>query len=138
MKPPVFLNAMLLLGGCAAASLSSTLTAGTPSAVSDVFSCAREQVQALGYSQTSIDVRDHRLTARRIDETVRKSDVRFRRSFDDLEIEVGPQASGETGLTIVASTFSEYVTQRGFTLEQERASNGVKAAAQSILEMCGQ
>ena len=136
MKTPVPLSAMILLGDCAA-SLSSTLTAGTPAAVSDVFACAREQVKALGYSQTSIDVNDHRLTARRIDETVRKSDVRFRRSLDELEIEVSTQASGETGLTIAARTFSEYATHRGFTLEQEKASNGVKAAAQSISGMCG-
>lgn len=105
--------------------------------MSDVFACAREQIKALGYSQTSIDLSDHRLTARRIDETVRKSDVRFRRSLDELEIEVGSQASGETGLTIAARTFSEYVTHRGFTLEQEQASNGVEAAAQSILATCG-
>lgn len=105
--------------------------------MSDVFACAREQVKALGYSQTSIDLGDHRLTARRIDETVRKSDVRFRRFLDELEIEVGSQVGGETGLTIAARTFSEYVTHRGFTLEQEQASKGVEAAAQAIFDMCG-
>lgn len=136
MKISMPVSAVLVCVGCGA-PLSHSVTAGTPTPVSDVFACAREQVQALDYAQTSIDLSEHRLTARRIDETVRKADVKFRRSLDELEITVGPLASGETSLTVAASTFSEYVTERGFTLEQQQASDGVKAAVQAILERCG-
>ncbi|MGH7547816.1 MAG: hypothetical protein ACREMM_06555 [Gemmatimonadales bacterium] len=130
-------SALLLFGGCGA-MLSHAVAARTATPVPDVFACAREQVKALGYAQTSIDLSEHRLTARRVDEAVRRADVRFRRGLDELEVTVGPLASGETGLTVAASTFSEYATERGFTLQQEGASDAVKAAARVVLERCGQ
>jgi len=130
------LAALLLLGACGGSSLTATLTAAAPTPVPDVFACARSQLETLGYRQSSIDVDVHRVTARRVDETVRRPDTRFRRSIDQLEIEVAPQPTGETGLTIQAKTLGEYIAQVGFILQQEEASDGVQAAARAMLQAC--
>jgi len=128
---------LLILARCGGPSFTATLTAASPAPVPDVFACARSQLGVLGYRQSSIDVDEHRVTGRRVDETVRRPDTRFRRVIDQLEIEVGPQSTGETGLTIQAKTLGEYVGQVGFIEQLEEASDGVQAAAQSIVQACG-
>ncbi|MGH7419383.1 MAG: hypothetical protein ACREKB_16545 [Candidatus Rokuibacteriota bacterium] len=130
------LAALLVLAGCGS-SFTATLTAAPAAPVPDVFRCARSQLEALGYRQSSIDVDEHRVTARRIDQSVQRPDVTFRRAIDQIEIEVTSSASGEASLTIQAKTLAEHVTRAGFVLELEPASDGVKAAAQSVLQVCG-
>jgi hypothetical protein len=132
--------AVWLLAGCAGGgSMNTMLTAASPSPVPDVFACARQQVKALDFDQTSLDVKDFRLTAKRYDEKVTRPDVRFHRLVDRLEIEAAPAADGGalTKLTVTARTFADVSTHRGPTEEQERPSETVRNAAQKIVERCG-
>ena len=131
------LSAVLLAASCGG-SLGYQISAGSASPVTDVFTCAREQLKVLDYDQSSIDVKERRITARRIDETIRRSDVTFRRGLNQLVVEVGIRSTGETGLTVEASTFYEYSTQRGYTLEQGPTTDAAKGAAQAIVEKCAQ
>ena len=48
----------------------------------EVFECVKGQIPALGYTQTSIDVEDHRITARKYDKEARYADSRFRRMIE--------------------------------------------------------
>jgi hypothetical protein len=137
MRSPACLVAFGLLAGCSNAPLATTLTATSPSPAPDVFQCARNQLKAVKFDQSSIDVGAQRVMARRYDEAVRRPDVQFRRIVDRLEIEAVP--SGEdavTTLEITARTFGEYTTQRGPTETQEKTSDTALAAAQTILQKC--
>lgn len=139
MRVTALLVTLCLLAGCGTATMESTLTAASPSPVPDVFACARQQVKALDFDQTSLDVKDYRLTARRYDEKVTRPDVRFHRLVDRLEIEAVPasESGALTKLSVTARTFADVSTHRGPTEEQERASETVRTAAQKIVERCG-
>ena len=138
MRSPACLVALCMLAACSNAPYATTLTASSPSPAPDVFQCARAQIKAVGFDQSSLDVDEQRLTARRYDETVRRPDVQFRRMIDRLEIEATPGGDGVTTLEVTPRTFAEYTTQRGPTEEQEKTSERARAAAQTILEKCSQ
>src|SRR3954469_24482252 len=128
----------VLTAGCAGGQMTSSYQAASPSPTPDVFACVRKQLKVNKFDQTSIDVNDNRLTARKYDETVRRPDVSFRRLVDRLEIEVAPGAGGDTVTTVAvkARTFAETVTQRGPTETQERTSETAQAASQAIADSC--
>jgi hypothetical protein len=128
-----------MLAACNNAPLARTLTATSPSPAPDVFQCAREQLKAIRFDQSSIDLEAQRVTARRYDEKARRPDVQFRRVVDRLEIEAVPSAeAGVTTLEVTARTFGEYTTQRGPTENQEKTSETALSAAQTILQQCSQ
>jgi hypothetical protein len=131
----VFLGAALLLAGCGKALSApvSTLTAAGPE---DTFACVKKQLGELGYRQSSSDVAEHRLSATKIDSKSRRPDVQFRRILNKLDVDVSATAEGQTSIDVLPRTFAEYTTQRGPTEEQERASELVKADAQTLLERC--
>ena len=142
-RPPATLLSCLLAGvgfvACVGRPYTTSLTATSPAPAPDVFACVKDQLKALDYGQSSIDVAENRITARKFDETVRRPDVNFRRIVDRLEIEVAP-ASGQamTTLSVTPRTFAEQTTQRGPTEVQERTSTQAIAAAETILQKCGQ
>ena len=103
----------------------------------EAFDCVKSQVLVLGYTQTSIDVESHRITARKYDRDARFADTRFQRMIERLTIEVGSSAGGGAHLRIDAHTFAELTTQRGPTEIEQDASPAVRAAAQALLEACG-
>jgi hypothetical protein len=123
--------------GCGG-QMASSFTAASPSPAPDVFACARGQLKATKFDQTSYDINDYRVTARKYNEKVRRPDVTFRRLVDRLEITVAPAAGGDSVsvLSIVARTFGETVNQRGPTETQERTSETARAAAQTIVDKC--
>jgi hypothetical protein len=130
---------LVSLVGCAGGPLSTRIEATSPVAAPDVFACARDQLKAVGFSQSSYDADELRVTARKIDEKQRRPDVQFRRIVDRLEIDVGPGSGGAlTNITVDAKTFAELTTQRGPTESQERTSETARGAAQTILQKCSQ
>ena len=140
MRYPASLAALVTLLGCGGnAPYATTLTASSPSPAPDVLQCAKNQLKTIEFVQTSIDVQDQRLNARKFDETVRRPDVQFRRLVDRLEIEATPATDGAvTTLRITPRTFAEYTTQRGPTEEQEKTSTTAQAAAETLLKKCSQ
>ena len=139
MRSPARLVALCMLAACSNAPLARTLTASSPSPAPDVFQCARDQLKAIRFDPSSIDLDARRLTARRYDEKARRPDVQFRRVIDRLEIEAVPSAdAGVTTLEITARTFGEYTTQRGPTENEEKTSETALSAAQTILQKCSQ
>jgi hypothetical protein len=90
----------------------------------------------LGYKQSSVDVDARRINGTKIDTKSRRPDVQFRRVLDKLEVEVAPQADGQTGINVQGRTFAEYTTQRGPTEVEEKASAEVQSAAEQLLQRC--
>ncbi len=130
--------ALGMLAACSNAPMAASLSAASPAPAPDVLQCARGQLKAVGFDQTSLDLADYRVNARRFDETVRRPDVTFRRMVDRLEIEVAPSTGASMStLEVVAKTFAESVTQRGPTETQEATSTTARAAAETILKKCG-
>jgi hypothetical protein len=132
------LMALALMAGCTGASMTTSLSGTSPVPTPDAFTCVREQLKALDYTQTSIDLKDYRVTAKKFDENVRRPDTQFRRMVDRLEARVGPGSGNEiTALQVDAMTFAELTTQRGPTEIQERTSEAARTAAETIVKRCG-
>ena len=105
----------------------------------DVYSCVRSQIPKVGFTQTSYDEPDQRVTARKYNENVTRPDVTFRRLVDRLSVEVRPGPGGADGLSVLevqAATFAERTTQRGPTEEQEKTSETARQAAQELVDRC--
>ena len=77
-----------------------------------------------------------RINSTKIDEKTRRSDTQFRRMLDKLEVEVSPQADGQTSMQVTGRTFAESTTQRGPTEVEEQASQEVRSASQQLVERC--
>ena|SRR5918995_1370974 len=136
MQHRLTLGAILLLSmGCAQryAAPASVRTSAGPE---EAFNCVKRQMSTLGYKQSSLDTEEHRISATKIDTKSRRPDTQFRRMLDRLEVEVGAEADGQTGIEVLARTFAEYTTQRGPTEVEEKASEEAKSAAQKLLEQC--
>ena len=137
---PSFRRAPIVLAllACACSStLYLTLHGKPPGQPPQVLECAKQQITTLGYTLNALDTEANRVRAVKYDWQTRSADTQFRRRNDRLLVEIGGSATAPTALKIEAHTFAEYMTQRGPTEVEESASEGVKAAAQSILQTCG-
>jgi hypothetical protein len=85
---------------------------------------------------TTIDTDELRIAGTKVDMKSRRPDTQFRRLLERLEVDVSPEADGQTSLAVQGRTFAEYTTQRGPTEVEERASDEVKTATQRLLERC--
>ncbi len=132
----VFPWALLLLSGCGA-TMSSTMVVSTPSPGAELFDCAVDHFKDSGYSTSAIDKADKRLTVRKVDDEVQRSDPTFRRAIDEITFEVvGPTEEGGARLRVIARSLHEYTYRRGPTLQERSASTQVKTAARAVLEKC--
>ena len=138
---PVFtlLALVAVVSGCVGGPRTTTVTATSPVPAPDAFECLRKELKSVGFDQTSYDVDEFRITARKFDDSQRRPDVQFRRIVDRLEIQVAP-GSGDaiTNLTVDAKTFAEYTTHRGPTEEQEKTSTTALGAARTLTQKCSQ
>jgi hypothetical protein len=125
----------LLLAGCAQ-RLATPISASTSAGPEATFDCVKQQLKELGYRQSSIDVDNHRVSGTKIDDKTRRADTQFRRMLNKIDVEVAPQADGQTGIAVTGRTFAEYATQRGPTEVEEKASDEVRTAQQQLVERC--
>lgn len=138
MHSLTMLGTLLLVGACGGGRYYTTLTSSPSAAPADVIACARTELRALGYQETSFDQNDARVTARKVDNSVQRAEPQYRRNVDRLEIQAAPAADGTSTLTVIGHTFAEYSTHRGPTEQEEQASADVKRSSEAILEACGQ
>jgi hypothetical protein len=125
----------LLLAGCAQ-RLATPITARTSAGPEETFDCVKLQLKELGYRQSSIDVDAHRISGTKIDDKTRRADTQFRRMLNKIDVEVAPQADGQTSIVVKGRTVAEYATQRGPTEVEEKASDEVRMAQQQVAERC--
>ncbi len=131
----LFLAGLVAVPACAQryAASTETRTAAAPGAV---FECVKQQFDTLGYKRSSFDTDALRINGTKIDDKSRRSDTQFRRILNKLQVDVGPEADGQTSLKVLPQTFAEYTTQRGPTEVEENSSDQVKADAQRLLDRC--
>src|SRR5712692_7751526 len=113
MRRPSYLAlsaALLLPAGCGG-TLYLAINGTSPRPPVEVFDCVKTQIPVLGFTQTSLDLEDHRITARKFDMGARDADTRFRRAVERLSIELTSSAEGGARLKIAAHTFAELMTQ---------------------------
>lgn len=132
----VLLAGAVALSACGQRMFSSPLSTRTSAGPDETFSCVKKQLGELGYKQTSINTSEYRITATKIDYKPRRADVQFRRMLNKLDVDVAPEADGQTSIKALGRTFAEYTTQRGPTEEQERASEQVLSDTQTLFERC--
>lgn len=127
------------LAGCVGGPMTTTVAGTSPAPAPDAFACVRDQLKTVGFTQSSYDTDELRVTARKFDESQHRPDVQFRRVVDRLEIDVAPSGGDAvTNISVDAKTFAELTTHRGPTEEQEKTSETARAAAQTILQKCSQ
>jgi hypothetical protein len=125
----------LLLPACSQ-RLSTPVSTRTSAGPEETFDCVKKQLAALGFKQSSIDVNERRISATKIDTKARRPDTQFRRIIHKLEVEVAPQADGQTSIEVHPHTYAEYTTQRGPTEIEENASDEVRTASEQLMEGC--
>jgi hypothetical protein len=135
MRNRLIFAATLLLPACSQ-RYSVPVSASTSASPEATFECVKQQLKALGYRQTSIDVDDHRISAAKIDTKSRRPDTQFRRILNKMDVEVAAEANGQTSIAIQPHTLAEYATQRGPTEVEEKESDEVKNDSQQLLERC--
>jgi hypothetical protein len=135
MHQRVLLVCAIGLSACGQ-TLSTPVSVKTSAGPEDSYACVKKQLAALGYKQTSHDTDEHRVNATKLDLESRRADVQFRRIHNKLEVDVAAEADGQTSILVVPRTFAEYSTQRGPTEEQDKASELVKADADTLLQRC--
>jgi len=137
MRLHPMLGTLLLVGACGRATYYTTLNASPSASPADAIDCVRSQFRTLGYQQTSFDQTDFRVAARKVDNSVHRADLQYRRNIDRLEAQAAAAADGKTSLSVTGRTFAEFETHRGPTEEEEPASAGVKQSSQAIVDACG-
>ena len=135
MRYCLLVAAALLLSGCSQ-RFSTPVSARTSAGPTDTFTCLKDQLAALGYKQTSIDVDEHRVSGAKYDLKSRRPDTQFRRIVHRIDVDVAAEADGQTSIEIRPRTLAEYTTQRGPTEVEEKASEEVSTDAQLLLERC--
>ena len=138
LRPPrLVLTVFLLLPAGCGSTLYLTMKGTSPRPPAEVSDCVKSQLKVLGYTLTSVDVKDQRISARKSDDETQVSDTRLEKNYDRLSIEVGKSGDGGAQLSVGAHTFSRVSTHAGPWETEQEASPAVKAAAQALLEACG-
>jgi hypothetical protein len=101
----------------------------------DAFQCVLKQFEQLGYQRTMYDKDALRASARKVNPKITFSNVQFRKTWDRLEVEIGPGASG-TDLKVTPSTAAEYFGQTGTILDQLKTSDEATQAAAALQQAC--
>ena len=102
------------------------------------YRCAQVQLDTLGYARVRHDDMERRIIGRKEDPKVHISSTTFRKAFNTLEVDIHPDASGQSAIEIKAQTFHQYSLQRGNTEEEVSASPEVKADAATLAQACTQ
>lgn len=137
MRSRIGLALLALVPAACGGVLYSTQKAMTGRAPDDVYACTEAQFKALGYRRVAHDVTDRRLVGERFDPKLRAPTGLFRRGFHRMEVQIRPDATGNTSMEIKVQTFKEFQTQSGQTLEEEKVHTSAQLDAQKLAAACG-
>jgi hypothetical protein len=101
----------------------------------DAFQCVMKQFEQLGFQRTMYDKDELRTSARKVNPKITFSNVQFRRTWDRLDVQVRPGATG-TDVNVTASTVAEYFSQNALNYNSLPPSDEAKAAAQTVQRAC--
>jgi hypothetical protein len=124
-----------LLAAACGRSFSTPSTSQIQLAPADALKCVLDQFKKLGFQRISYDTDEFRASGRRVNPKITVSDVQFRKTWDRLDIEITPGASG-TELEVTPSTAAEYFSQAGQRYNQLETSKEAQEAAATIQREC--
>jgi hypothetical protein len=130
----VLLAVLIGLVGCAP-NIAKSATAQSQMAPPDALQCVLKQFEQLGYQRTMYDKDEFRAAARKVNPKITFSNVQFRKTWDRLDVEIGPGASG-TDLKVTPSTAAEYFVQTGPVYDQLKTSDEATQAAAALQQAC--
>jgi len=130
------LSIALVVAACGGGTLYSTGAASSGLARDDAYTCAQQQLKSMGYKQIVHDDEARRVMGQKNDSTYRESNVKFRRHYDQIELQAATGTTLGSDLTVRASTFDEYSTERGITTVETHASSTVKTDAATLMDRC--
>src|SRR5687768_8589254 len=126
----------LVLAAACGPTLASSLDTRSTLAPPDAFDCVMKAFEAEGFKRMSYDKDELRTMARRVNPSLRVSNVQFQKAFDQIDVDVGSGAGGETDVKVTASTVAEYFSQAGQTFETRKPSPEAQDAARKIAAHC--
>ena len=128
--------AVALVAAACGASRTTVHTAPVAS-LSEAVDCSQETGKEMGFDVVAIDRSAHRVVLERPDPSVRRSDPSFQRAVGQLEVLPAEREAGAASpLSVEVRTFHEYRDRRGLTRRQREPSDGILAAADSLLSAC--
>jgi len=133
-KAALFLCIALLVAACGR-SFATSSTSQSQLAPEDALKCVMDQFKKLKFQRASYDTESFRTTGRRVNPKITFSNVQFRKTWDRLDVEITPGASG-TDLKVTPSTAAEYFSQAGQTYNQLETSKDAQEAATTIQREC--
>jgi len=116
-------------------SIAKPTTTASQLAPPDALQCVMKQFEQLGYQRTMYDKDEFRTSGRKVNPKITFSNVQFRRTWDRLDVEIGPGASG-TEVKVTPSTAAEYFGQTGPNYTQLKTSDEAAQAAAAVQQVC--
>ena len=135
IKTTLLLASAVLLAACGHAIATSSVSQ-SQLAPPDAFKCVMDEFQKLKFQRTMYDTDALRTSARRVNPKITFSNVQFRKTWDQLDVEVHPGANG-TDVNVTATTVAEYFSQNAQNYNALPPSDEVKEAAQAVQSACG-
>ena len=129
------LAGLLALAGCGG-TLMSAMQGVTPSAPDAAFECTKRQFNTLGYRVTAHNDTDLRLVGEKLDPSLRVANGLFKRGFHRIEVEIRPDASGNSAYSTKLQSYREYVSSQGTTLEEVKVPASAVADQRKLLDAC--
>lgn len=133
-KAALFL-CIAVLGAACGRSFATASTSQSQLAPEDALKCVMDQFKKLKFQRASYDTEAFRTTGRRVNPKITFSNVQFRKTWDRLDVEIDPGASG-TELKVTPSTVAEYFSQAGQTYNPLETSREAQEAATTIQREC--
>lgn len=133
-KAALSLCLALLVAACGRSFATSSMSQ-SQLAPEDALKCVMDQFKKLKFQRASYDTESFRTTGRRVNPKITFSNVQFRKTWDRLDVEITPGASG-TELNVTPSTAAEYFSQAGQTYNQLETSEDAQQAAATIQREC--
>lgn len=126
-----------LLGVAACGGTLMSATRGvTPNAPDVAYQCTQRQLTALGFRMTAHNDVDLRIVGEKLDPNLRVANGLFKRGFHRLEVEIRPDASGNSAYVTTLQTFREYISTQGTTLEETKVPASAARDQAKLIEAC--
>ena len=134
IKTAPLLASVALVAACGHTIATSSVSV-SQLAPRDAFQCVMKQFEELGFQRTMYDKDDLRTSARKVNPKITFSNVQFRKTWDRLDVQVRPGATG-TDVNVTATTVAEYFSQNALNYNYLPPTDDVKQAAQTVQRAC--
>lgn len=102
-----------------------------------MLACTKAQFDSMKYKVSRYDVNDRRLEGKKLRPDIQRADPSFYRAFDELQVLITPDASGNTKMQVQGHSYFDSRTYQGPKDLEQPASDTVKSDMARLAERCG-